>query len=426
MKKNVYIIGAGLSGLAAAYELSKDDSYNITILEKNDYIGGRVKSLEVGGHMVDFGGFIVFPWYTEYHRLSDELELSNKYESLEDVHIFYEMEGIDSYVRDDSIKHSNKELLRFVASILPTFRKKDSRDVAHPPLDIFEDRSIKQHFEHTFGKETSMEKFFNTVCQGYCYGSIDHYRMSMVLPILYNTFVKGNFKDSHYFCGSNAIMPQTMAKKLKERGVNIVLNAKVDEVHDKQITTADGSVYDADAIIFSGYINNVLAKNLLGSKSLACDYTSFYTVALKAPEIPAINDEKLWGSVFVIPDDSRDYQTLSVINLRSMFPKKKFDYIEVNLIDRNKKDKALTKKQLFDIISKDVEKIIPGIKIESIETFVRWTHTMPVATEAYVTKIRELQGKNDIYFCGDSITAPSMESALQTGKQAAELLKQNK
>lgn len=53
----IAIIGAGISGLGAAYLLAPH--HDITLYEKNDYIGGHSRTIDVGAQPVDTG-FIVF------------------------------------------------------------------------------------------------------------------------------------------------------------------------------------------------------------------------------------------------------------------------------------------------------------------------------------------------------------------------------
>lgn len=61
MKKiNVLIIGAGPAGLTAAYELSKDKTYNVTILEKLENIGGIARTINYKGNRMDLGGHRFF------------------------------------------------------------------------------------------------------------------------------------------------------------------------------------------------------------------------------------------------------------------------------------------------------------------------------------------------------------------------------
>lgn len=55
----VAVIGAGAAGSSFAYHLSQyNPELNITIYEKNDYIGGRVKTIEIDGETFEQGGAI--------------------------------------------------------------------------------------------------------------------------------------------------------------------------------------------------------------------------------------------------------------------------------------------------------------------------------------------------------------------------------
>lgn len=54
MNKNISIIGAGFSGLAAACYLAKD-GYNVTVYEKHTQIGGRARSINENGFTFDMG-----------------------------------------------------------------------------------------------------------------------------------------------------------------------------------------------------------------------------------------------------------------------------------------------------------------------------------------------------------------------------------
>jgi len=74
--KNIAIIGSGISGLTAAYLLSK--KHNVTVFEKNDYIGGHTATVDIVKDGVPYAidtGFIVFndKTYPNYLALLDEI-----------------------------------------------------------------------------------------------------------------------------------------------------------------------------------------------------------------------------------------------------------------------------------------------------------------------------------------------------------------
>ena len=79
--KNIAIIGSGVSGLTAAYLLSK--KHNVTVFEKNDYIGGHTATVDIeknGQAYVIDTGFIVFnnKTYPNYLALLDEIGIGQQ------------------------------------------------------------------------------------------------------------------------------------------------------------------------------------------------------------------------------------------------------------------------------------------------------------------------------------------------------------
>ena len=73
----VVVIGAGLAGLTSAYRLAQS-GWQVCLLEKNTYPGGRAASLRKGGYLIDTGATGVGDVYTEYMALLDELGLLDK------------------------------------------------------------------------------------------------------------------------------------------------------------------------------------------------------------------------------------------------------------------------------------------------------------------------------------------------------------
>ena len=77
----IAIIGSGISGLGAAYLLHKD--HDITIFEKNDYVGGHSRTIEIptGDTLTPVDtGFIVFneDTYPNFTRLLRKLDVPSQ------------------------------------------------------------------------------------------------------------------------------------------------------------------------------------------------------------------------------------------------------------------------------------------------------------------------------------------------------------
>ncbi len=90
--KTVVVIGAGLAGLAAAYELSQR-GFAVTLLEKSPQLGGKIASwpIQVGNEtfMMEHGFHGFFPQYYNLKSVVQELEITNNFVSLESYAVIF-------------------------------------------------------------------------------------------------------------------------------------------------------------------------------------------------------------------------------------------------------------------------------------------------------------------------------------------------
>ena len=79
MVKNnkVIIIGAGISGLTTAYLLHKD-GFDVTVLEKNDKVGGSIETITEDGFLFDRGPNTGLETTPIIAQLVEELNFQNE------------------------------------------------------------------------------------------------------------------------------------------------------------------------------------------------------------------------------------------------------------------------------------------------------------------------------------------------------------
>jgi len=73
-QKKIVIIGAGPTGLGAAYRLHELNYDNWVLYEKSDYVGGHASShVDAHGFVWDEGGHVIFSHYPYFDKLVDEM-----------------------------------------------------------------------------------------------------------------------------------------------------------------------------------------------------------------------------------------------------------------------------------------------------------------------------------------------------------------
>lgn len=73
-QKKIVIIGAGPTGLGAAYRLNELGYDNWVLYEKSDYVGGHASShVDAQGFVWDEGGHVIFSHYPYFDKLIDQM-----------------------------------------------------------------------------------------------------------------------------------------------------------------------------------------------------------------------------------------------------------------------------------------------------------------------------------------------------------------
>jgi protoporphyrinogen oxidase len=413
------IIGAGLAGLAAGYELTKAGQ-KVTILEAAGYPGGRVRSLPVANQMIDFGGFIVYPWYTAYHRMAKELGLHDAFEQIPPVPVYYEITR-NTFTAGDDISIPLRDTARIYAAAAPKMILHRPQ-IDRPPIDAFGDETISSFLRKALKRDepSIYETFADIVCQGYCYGPVDTYRMAVVAPIVLNTTFRGDLTDSVSFAGSNHIFADALATYIQSHGGSIHYNEPVISVSTDTTVTTDTDTYNADAIIYAAPYHTQVAASLIKTTHTT-QYTTFYNIVVQFDAPPEPQDMSDWGAIFYLPNTDMPFQILSAVNIHHLTNQKvPAIYANFNVIVREPQHTELDKEALLEVLQPELRTLFPDEQAIDITQSVYWDGAMPVATSSTIQAIQQAQGVHNIWYAGDCLGSPSMETALRTGIHAAE------
>lgn len=109
MNKKIVIIGAGPSGIAAATKLKSNGFQNITLLEAEQRIGGRINTIQFGENVLDMGAQW---WVQTCFFFINEMKLKKQRYLIRRCH------GEKGNVVYDMAKDKN-----LLATSIPTFEK---------------------------------------------------------------------------------------------------------------------------------------------------------------------------------------------------------------------------------------------------------------------------------------------------------------
>ncbi len=98
INKKVVVIGAGISGLTAAHILHKV-GYNVTVLEKNDRVGGSIETVVENGMLFDRGPNSALETTPIIAQLVEELNLKDQF-------VYANKEGNKRYILRDGELHA--------------------------------------------------------------------------------------------------------------------------------------------------------------------------------------------------------------------------------------------------------------------------------------------------------------------------------
>ncbi|MBA4122418.1 MAG: phytoene desaturase [Acidobacteria bacterium] len=272
--KKIIIIGAGLGGLAAAVRLAKS-GFDVTVLEKNETVGGKVNFVEAGGYKFDTGASLltmrhVFEDLFTFaeKRLEDYLDLT----SLDPICRYFWTDGITLDASPDLQKTEN-EIEKFAPQDVENFHKylsdsKQKYQIAEktflarslndlPKLlrpkylkDLLAISSLKTLDAHNknYFRSPKLQQLFNRFAT---YNGSSPYRTPATFALV--PFVEFGL-GAWYVRGGIYEIPKALAKLAREFNVKIRTNCAVEKIVIENrkavgVRVENGEIQHADFVI---------------------------------------------------------------------------------------------------------------------------------------------------------------------------------
>jgi len=418
------VVGAGIAGLVAARKAAARGE-DVLILEKEDGVGGRIRTKDFNGFNVDIGTQCLFEGYENTFGLIKAMGLEKEIKELKEPSTSVYRSGrfhtsnVKGLISFGSIRekyYAIKLLKRIKAIDRETnlsFCKVDS-------MEKYDELTLSDWVLENFN-EDFLEYLIQPLVSGLTLTAPENISAAYGLPLLKHFMEKAFILEKGV--GS-------LAEKIVEnlpKNAQLKLNSEVEEISIED-NTVIGVSYKLNGEPISVNDKNVICSLpipllLDSAKGLPTDVKKNLSTVKYAPCVHAIIElkkslNKTWGSFF----SRKDFEGFSVITETqkkgAQFTPKSKSMLEVFLYGKvaeaclNK-----TSDEIFDLVLSDLKVIYPKIEDQTGHyDAIKMRYAMPIPQPGFL-KLRNYFNLpvEGLKLCGDYMYWPSVESAVYSG-----------
>lgn len=404
--KSVIVIGAGMAGLSAAYELSKQ-GLECLVLEQSDRPGGRVRTDHTEGYALDHGFQVLLTAYPETQRLLD-------YAALE---LGYFRPGAvvagkgKRWVFEDPLRAPARAIetaLNPVATFSDKWKVfKWRKEVLSQSIEAlfeqdeltarealrqrgFSQRIIRSFFEPFFGgiflerELTTSRRMLDFVFQMFSSG--------------YAALPRGGMEQ----------IPRQVADRLPPDSLRY--GKRVVELNNNIVLTEEGERFEADAVLLAteatGLVSQLAPHVLTAKQQTRCYYFTAPESPMRKPYLVLNAQRGMVNNVAVLSDAAADYAPAG----RTL--------ISVSVVGGDQ----LGERTILKEVKTELKRIFgkPTDQWEHLETY-QIGYALPQQRHVRYRAPREaFQLDRHLYVCGDHLLYGSLNAAIASGRMAAQ------
>lgn len=437
-KPKVAVVGAGIAGLCAAYDLKNQD-FDVVVFEKSAIPGGRMTTQLMRGLAFDGGADFFSENYATLKKYATELsidwiptKLNGRHRVIRGGKPYYlQFATFSDLARFKLLSVVSRLRLGLWLLRLMLSRKHfDMFDLSTLPAS-YDFGNAADYVKKVAGQQTAdyIIDSFTSIMQFHRASDIS---TSALFALMQNMAAK---KTRFALCstpeGINQI-PQAIASRIKVQRQSQVMSVSRSDgglkvkVQGKKPLFFDAVVLATPAPItrkIIGSFNNDIDKFLAQVR-----YASTITVAFEIADdlfadgthlsyVPFVENKIIGGYAnegAKLGARSRDGKTLINVYLHEEAAKKMIPWND---------------QKIFSRVLVELKKLCPELSNTNVAkplSLARWPLAMPKFAHGYVSRVpqflNDFQGKNGIYFAGDYLNAPWTEGAARSGKRAAAMM----
>lgn len=412
------IIGGGMAGLTCAAHLT-DSRLHVKVLEKNDRLGGRIRSFYDEDVTIETGASFLAGFYETAHKLVKDcgMDASSQKDSQE-TWLYRPTKPLGPIWPLSALKASPSlsRALRGVACMLLDAKRLTTPAITRE-LKRFDNETVVTWGEKAFGKE-AYQNVLEPMVRALFFWDCAHTSRGLVPPI-----IKGVMEDRHFYRLPSGMssLPSAIGDKVPH-----VLNTQVDAVraeshHLYRVDTSQGT-FSAKSVVVASPARHAIRiltdGGLHCSKSLkAIDYSSVTVGIIKT----SISDDLGVGNRTIVI--SSEYVT-PLVALKVIQAKSKHAYIRFYWRAEGSLEQQHLQRELVNQLTRmNLPSVADAARRGEVVDVVRWDTAIPVFDVGSVARTTAARFEDGlppgVFLAGDYMKAPHLEGAAVSGVQAA-------
>lgn len=428
--KNVIVVGGGMAGLAAAITLI-DNGCNVTLLESQNYIGGKLYAEELGGIQSNLGAQYILE---AMHPIIDYYLNTIRTKKINDLKTGYIQNGV---YNDMTMLY----LLKILGAV-NTISQDRAASLGDKEFyfDKLPDNALWNQFENMAADyylntyqtlDADAAAYIAANLKSETGGSLSN--LMALMPVgWYGDLEQG---DKYLLKDGNEALAVAIKDDIIAKGGTVLLDKAVNNIaingSSVNVACLDSSSYTADYVVVA--TPSYVAKNIVSGLSTekqtalnAVDYSKIAIVSLYVKDFPAGND--LHGVLYLDNNNIDGFlsQTGSILNIgkSNRYLLQETNVVNaivtnetlLNMSDVNLVSYVATQLQTTesnfnpncDLISSIVKRYDKGIVKFPLQYLTTYQAQLQTSVD------------NKIFFAGDYIYSPDLAGAAWAGQRAAE------
>lgn len=459
--KTVLVIGGGVTGLSAVFELHKwrkatQSDMRLILAEESAELGGKICTVKASDFVVEAGADSIVARKANKMTFIEELGLENEVVYNATGRSFIYTEGELKSIPVDSVFGIPASVESLAKSTLISAEGKVEalKDFYTKNETFTKNDSVGSFLEHFLGKEL-VEKQIGPVLSGVYSGKLSDLTIASTLPYLldykekYGSIIKGfevnkekfqsgGDKKFLSFKGGLKTLIDAFEEKLEE--VEILKNRKVSKIEKMNnrynVTYINGEIVEVDHVVLS--IPHTAAEKLLNDQELSNEFAKLKSSSLISIYVGfRIPDRMLSkeGTGFITANNDELSCNACTWTSRKWEHTSENRNLLVRLFYKSSHPsfaalRKLDEEELLQVALDDISKSLGITAKPIVSEITNWSDSMPNYLISHPKSVEKLEKKlaetyPEVFLAGCSYYGVGIPDCIENGKMTAERIIQN-